>query len=124
MKIISNGDVYADILSTAAIATIPFIAIGVFGQDATFYVSVALGIIFACGYFARLIFTVVRDTVRKSRKLELFMDIMLLPYVIALTGLIFILERYEVEIVLWMALCAAVLAAVLVRIDYFDFYED
>lgn len=118
MKPLSNGDVYADALSTAAIATIPFITLGKIGHPATLYVAVSLGILFACCYFGRIIFMMVKDSpARTSRKLENLMGLLEVPYVIALSALIFIHAGYEVEAALWIALGAAIAAVVFILLD-------
>ena len=109
MKPISNGDTYADALSTAAFATIPFIMIGVMGMPVVEWISTALGILFASLFLIRFILLIHDDSyVRTSKRLDNLMSMMQLPYVTALSGLILMLKVLEAEPVMWFSLAIAI----------------
>ena len=118
MKTISIYDSYADALSTAAFATIPFIAMGMTGHTVLLYVSAGLGIMFFTLFLIRFVL-LIRDKVetRNSRLLDNVMSLMLFPYVAALAAMIFIDNGYDATIVLWMALGIAVGTVPIARIS-------
>ncbi|MDE6740729.1 MAG: hypothetical protein K2J58_00175 [Muribaculaceae bacterium] len=109
MKIISNGDTYADALSTATFATIPFITIGAMDHPAVLWISSALGILFASLFLIRFIMIIHDDScVRTSKRLENLMSMMQFPYVSALAGMILIDKGLEAQPVMWLSLAIAV----------------
>ncbi|MDE5814163.1 MAG: hypothetical protein K2H72_07755 [Muribaculaceae bacterium] len=113
MKIISNDDAYADALSTAAFATIPFIIFGVIGHPVVLYVSSALGILLFCGFLIR--FAVNQhnhSTIRTSKWIADFMSLLQLPYVFAVSALILIADGIDATIIMWFCLAVAVLGAI------------
>ncbi|MDE6379215.1 MAG: hypothetical protein K2L11_01985 [Muribaculaceae bacterium] len=113
MKIISGHDTYADALSTAAFATIPFIIFGVIGHPVVMYVSSALGILLFCGFLIR--FAVNQhnhSTIRTSKWLSNLMSLLQLPYVFAVSALILISDGIDATIVMWFCLAVAVLGAI------------
>ena len=118
MKIISIYDSYADALSTAAFATIPFIAMGMTGHTVLLYVSAGLGIMFFTLFLIRFVL-IIRDKVkpRNNRLLDNVMSLLLFPYVAALAAMIFIDNGYDTTIVLWMALGIAVGTVPIARIS-------
>ena len=124
MKIISNDDVYADALSTAAFATIPFVAMGVKGHTLLLYVSVGLSILFFCLFLIRFAH-LLRKThiIRSSRLLDNVMSLMQFPYVTALAAMIFIDNGIDATPVLWLALACAIGTVPIVRIFGDDFFS-
>lgn len=109
MKIISNGDTYADALSTAAFATIPFITIGTMDHPVVLWISSALGTLFALLFLIRFVMIIHDDScVRTYRRLENLMSMMQFPYVSALAGMILIDNGLEAQPVMWLSLAIAV----------------
>lgn len=112
MKIVSNRDSYADALSTASIAAIPFIAIGSLKHPAVYYISWTLCILFACLYFIRFAFTLRNDSSKRSEHLDNFMEIMQGPYVFSLAACFFMQAGYDMEPIFWLTLGFAVIGTV------------
>ena len=118
MKIISNGDTYADALSTVAFATIPFITIGAMDHPAVLWISSALGILFASLFLIRFFMIIHDDShVRTSKRLENLVSMMQFPYVSALAGMILIDNGLEAEPVMWLSLAIAIGTAAFILLD-------
>lgn len=112
MKIISNGDAYADALSTAALATIPFIAFGILRHPIVLYVSSALAILLSCCFLIRFFMTLKRpDIIKASEWMTDLMSLLELPYVFAVSALLLIIDRIDASIVIWLSLAVALLGA-------------
>lgn len=121
MKIISNGDSYADALSTSAIATIPFIAIGSLEHPAVYYTSWTLCFLFACIYIARLVIILRKDSSKRSERVENLVEIMQVPYVFALAACFFMQAGYDMKPVFGVTLGVALIGAALVLFNKKDF---
>ncbi len=112
MKIISNGDAYADALSTTGLATIPFIIFGILGHPIVLYVSSALGILLSCCFLIRFFMMLKRpDIIKASEWLTDLMSFLELPYVFAISALLLITDRIDASIVIWVSLAVAILGA-------------
>ena len=111
MKIISNDDGYSDALSTAMIATIPFITIGIADHPVVLYASSVSVILLFCSFMARLIITLKKpETVRPAAWLTELVSLLQLPYATALSSLILINEGIEMAFGLWFSLAYAIVA--------------
>ena len=118
MKAISNGDSYADALSTAGVAPIPFVTIGAMDHPAVLWISSALGILFASLFFIRFIMIIHDDScVRTYRRLDNLMSMMQFPYVSALAGMILIDNGLEAEPVMWLSLAIAIGTVAFILLD-------
>ena len=121
MKILSNGDTYADALSTAAFATIPFITMGVMDHPVVLWISSALGILFASLFLIRF-FMILHDNscVRTCKRLDNLMSMMQFPYVSALAGMILIDNGLEAEPVMWLSLAIAIGTIAFIILDHYE----
>ncbi len=118
MKIISDGDSYADALSTAAFATIPFITIGVMDHPLVLWISSALGILFTSLFLIRFIMILHDDScVKTSKRLDNIMSMMQFPYVSALAGMILIDNGIDAQPVMWLSLAIAVGIVIFLLLD-------
>lgn len=118
MKAISNGDSYADALSTAAFATIPFITIGSMGHPAVLWISSALGALFALLFLIRFVMIIHDDScVRTYRRLDYLMSMMLFPYVSALAAMILIDNGIDAQPVMWLSLGIAVATVAFILLE-------
>ena len=113
MKTISNDDVYADALSTAALATIPFITIGIFKNPILLDISASIGILLGCCFLIRFVILLYRpEAIRTKGWIEEFMSLMQLPYVFAISAMFLINYDKEASVILWICLAVSLLAAV------------
>lgn len=121
MKVISNGDVYCDALSTAAIATIPFIAIGIISQPLVLYLSAVLGGLMFCIFLIRFAISLRHPAIiRTSKLIDNVMSLMQIPYVSALIGMILIDNGIDGIPVIWLSIALAIIMLLL----SFMFRED
>ncbi len=110
MKIISNKDVYADTLSSAAIATVPFIAIGIVGHPIVLYVSIAIGILSMCTFLIRFVFILHRpDSVCTTEWVANLMSLLQLPYFFAIAAYVLSFDGVDAVPLLWVCLGLAIL---------------
>ncbi len=118
MRIISNDDTYADALSSAAFATIPFIAIGVMDNPVVLYISASLGIIFFVTFLIRFIINLkIPSTIKTSNCVADLVSLLQFPYVVALASLIFTMEGIDMTVGLWLSLAIAIGATLFVILD-------
>lgn len=110
MRIISNDDVYVDALSTAALATIPFITIGILNHPIILNVASALGILLGCGCLIRFGINAKRpETIRTNEWVPNLMSFLQLPYVFVISAFILINDRIDATIIVWICLGVAIL---------------
>lgn len=113
MKTISNDDVYADALSTAALATIPFITIGILKNPILLDIAASLGILLGCCFLIRFVILLYRpEAIRPKGWIEEFMSLMQLPYVFAISATFLIIYGMDdASIILWICLAVSLMAA-------------
>ena len=112
MKTISNDDVYADALSNAALATIPFITFGILKYPTLLNIAAALGILLGCAFLIRFVMMLYRpEIIRTKGWIEQFMSLLQLPYVFAISATILIFYGMDASVVLWICLAFSLMAA-------------
>ena len=121
MKIISNCDSYADVLSTSAIATIPFIAIGSLDHPVVYYTSLTLCFLFSCIYIVRVVIILRKDSAKRSERVENLVEIMQVPYVFSLAACFFMQAGYDMKLVFGVTLGVALIGAALTLFYKEDF---
>lgn len=104
MKIISNGDAYADALSTTAIATVPFIAFGMLNRPVVLYSALTIGMLLFCIYLIRFFYTLKTDASQKPEWLPDLISILQLPYVFLVAALLLFVAHIDATPVVWVSL--------------------